>query len=252
MKRNRIYGVVAILAFVTSLFTACEKDLPVYRNEECWLRFRYENSKDTLTNTSFAYHDMPTDTVWVPVQLMGFPSEQDRVIPLKQVKTGDNDAVSGEHYVPFDNPELIQKFYFMPKGETQRDIPVVLKRTPSLENADYTLRLTIGDNEFFSPGSKESLYKRIVVSGQLVRPNNWYDYFLGEWGKEKHRFMIRTTGLKWDNDYFDNTWTYYVNYDQNYCFYMAGVLYEALAEYEAEHGKLYEADGTPVEFVNFN
>lgn len=251
MRRNKIYGAMAVLVIIAPLFIACEEDLPVYQNEECWLKFDYEHSADTLTNKSFAYHEMPTDTVWVTVQLMGFPSEQDRIIPLKQVPVGDHDAVPDEHYVPFDDKELIQKYYFIPKGEVKRKIPIVLKRTLSLKEANYTLRLTIGENEFFSAGSKEVIHKRIVIADQLIQPNNWEEYFLGNYGQEKHRFMIRTTGFKWDDDFMDNVWMYYQQYDQNYCFHLVGVLNRALAEYEAEHGTLYEADGEPVAFPNF-
>ncbi len=166
MKRNRLYEALAVLLLVAPFFIACEKDLPVYENQECWLKFEYRYWRDTLSNKSFAYHEMPTDTVWVKVQLMGFPADHDRIIPLKQVPVGDHDAVSGEHYVPFDDTELLQKYYFIPKGEVMREVPIVLKRASSLDAADYTLRLTIGENEFFSAGSKESLSKRIVISNE--------------------------------------------------------------------------------------
>ena len=243
---------MAALLLATPLFMAYEADLPVYQNEECWLKFEYEHRSDTLTNKSFAYHENSTDTVWVLVRIMGFPSEQDRIIPLKQVPTGNHDAISGEHYIPFDDAELLQKYYFIPKGEIEREIPIVLKRTPSLKEADYTLRLTFGTNESFSPGSKETIHKRIVIADQLIQPNSWQSYFLGIYGQEKHRFMIRTTGFKWDDEFMDDVWMYYMQYDQNYCFYLVGVLNKALSEYEAEHGRLYEADGvTPVDFPKF-
>lgn len=247
-SKNKIYGWAAALLGTASLFTACEQELPVYSDPQSRLKFNYIYAQDTLTNKSFAYHNSPTDTVWVTVQLMGFPADVDRIIPLKQVPVGEYDAVPGEHYVPFDDPELVSKYYYMPKGEVVREVPIVLKRSSSLETNDYNLRVTIGENEFFSPGAKESLYKRVVISGQLVKPKDWEDYFLGQYGRVKHRFMIDATGFKWDDDYVTNTFYYYQKYDQNYCFYIVGLLSQALAEYEAEHGILYEEDGTVVSF----
>ena len=71
------------------MFTACEKDLPVYENSQCWLKFNYERDADSLVSYSFAYgpSEVTVDTVWVKVQLMGSVEDYDRPIALEQVMT---------------------------------------------------------------------------------------------------------------------------------------------------------------------
>ena len=104
-------------------FTACEKDLQPYNTPGAWLNFAFrESSGDLITSSeglydeiydtyySFALQsattgtDITQDTVWIEVSTMGFLSDQDRQVELQQVVTGENDAVSGVHYVAFDDP----------------------------------------------------------------------------------------------------------------------------------------------------
>lgn len=254
--RKIIYGwTIIVCSFLFSLFTACENDLPVYDNQEGGLMFVYERRSDTLTNYSFAYDVIDIDTVWVKARILGFPADRDRAIMLKQLVTGQNDAVSGEHFVPFNDPELMEKFYYIPKGKIEQDLPIVLKRAASLKEANYTLRVSFETNAEFTFGNKDRIYKRIVLADQLIKPNKWDSYckyFLGDYGPVKHQFLIQTTGFKWDEDFVNKNWYDYYTKDQNFCFYMAGAMNDALSEYEAVHGKLYEEGNRPVSFPKFN
>ena len=249
---KRIYALIMGVCMLLPMFTACEKDLPVYENSQCWLKFNYERDADSLVSYSFAYgsSEVTVDTVWVKVQLMGSVEDYDRPIALEQIMTGDNDAVSGEHYVPFDDPELTQKYYFMPKNAIIADIPVVLKRSASLKNANYNLKLTIKNNDVFAVGSKERSTRRILIADQLVKPNKWssYEYFFGKYSQAKHQFMIDATGNKWDDEYFSDVLDFYLKGDQNYIFWLNGELRAALEEYERVHGEpLYEDEGKTIE-----
>ena len=243
IMKNKIYTWSVGLLMLSPLFMACEKDLPVYKPEEARLKFVYEYTRDTLTNYSFAYDNINVDTVWVKVRIMGFPEDRDRRISLKQLSTGENDAVPGTHYVAFDD--------FIPRNEIERDIPVVLKRDASLKSADYTLRFTFAPNDDFTYGSKERLHKRILIADQLIKPNNWDSYvehFLGTYGPVKHQFLIDHTQMKWDDKFVDVDWFNYFQFDQMYCFYIQDEMNKELEAYEAEHGTLYEKDNTPVTF----
>lgn len=238
------------LLFMASLFLwSCEKALPVYENKDCYIKFVYENAADSVVNYSFAYGNAMIDTVWLKVRIMGFTADYDRPILLRQVLTGDNDAEPGELYVPFG--DLAADFYKIPSGAIEAELPVVLKRAPDTDTSDYILKIAFQENAAFQYGSKEASYKKIIISNQLVKPTNWDNdcsYYLGEWGKRKHEFMIEVTGERWDDEYVDGTWHDYVWNDSNYCNYIRNLLVEALEEYNAEYGELKEDNGTPVVF----
>lgn len=261
IMKKRIYCCAILLCtFIAPLLVSCEEDLPVYKSDEAGLKFIFRNkegytsTRDTLTNYSFAYDVIDVDTVWLKVQILGSAADKDREITLKQSLTGENDAIAGEHFVPFDDAELKEKFYFIPKGEMQRDIPIVLKRAASLKEMNYTLRLIFELNDDFTFVDRDWSFKRFTLSDQLIKPNKWDSYckyFLGTYGPVKHDFIIKHSGQKWDDKYVDEVWVNYFMKDQNYCFYFNGAMSEALAAYEAEYGRLYEEGNIPVTFPKF-
>ena len=226
----------------------------MYENEECYLRFVYANKGDSTVSRSFAYgaDEITEDTVWLKVSIMGFTSDRDRPFVLKQVKTGGQDAVAGTHYVAFDDARLAG-YYYIPKGETESLVPVIVKRDASLKKNDYPLRLTIEVNEYFALGSKEYLYKTITLADRLVRPDNWDRYvksyygqtILGDWGENKHKFIINVTQEKWDDEYILNTWKYYLENDNGYINYVKNLLKTELEKYNADpanNGPLKDGD----------
>lgn len=262
MKRLHTNIIFGSFAAMLLLFASCEKDPEVYDNAECYLRFVYNEDRlsDSTVNYSFAYgaDEVTEDTVWFTVSIMGFTSDSDRPFILEQVKTGGRDAMAGEHYVPFDDAALAAEFYYIPRGKTERKVPVVLKRDASLKTDDYILRVTIRANKHFARGSKEFIYKNITFADRLIQPDNWdrycnsqYDQLIfGPWGENKHRFMIRVTGEKWDNDYILNTWKNYMESDPGYVTYMKNLLKTELAKYNEELGEEgpLKDNGIPVSF----
>lgn len=251
-----IYILVGALLGVPVL-TSCEKDLPVYVEEQGRLNFIYEKDlpRDSMASFSFKYGPAETtiDTVWLGVRTMGIPSEHDRPLALQQLMTGNDDAVSGVHYVPFDDSELVSKFYYVPAGAIEVQIPIVVKRDASLQDKNYTLRVGFKPNDAFGYGSREFSFKRIIIADRLVEPKNWKNYcdhFFNDYGPVKHQFMIDVTGEKWDDEYVDTVIWAYLQTDQNYLFYMSQRLYRALQEYNATHDEpLCEEGNIPVEFT---
>lgn len=235
------------------LFTGCENDLPVYEGGESWLKFEYEYTRDSIINYSFAYghSSVQIDTVELELQLMGEVKDYDRPFTLKQVPAGGLDAVAGEHYVPFDNQELVSA-YVLPANATKVTVPVVLKRDPSLKENPYTLRLTIGETGEFACGSKERAYRTIVIADELTKPNGWdnLEHFFGTWGKVKHQFMIDVSGNKWDEEYVQGLVDIMYT-DQGYLFYWNDIFRQALKKYNANPDNdppLREAGGGSVTF----
>lgn len=255
MKRNVIYRCLTSLLFSFPLLVACEKDLPIYDNPVCGLQFIYENEKDSVVNYSFAYGPKETtqDTVKVEIQLMGVLMDQDRTISLKQITTGDHDAVAGVHYVPFNDPELSKK-YVLPKNAVSVELPIVLKRDESLKEANYNLKIAIQANENFTFAAKERNSRGIVIADQLIKPNNWDRYVSNQFGPYtgpvKHQFMIDVTGLKWDDDFVDNDLVNILESDQNYVHYLKDLLKNALDEYNSTHDEPLREENNG-EFVTF-
>ena len=253
---KKLYKFLLSLCVVFPL-VSCEKDLPVYDYKECGLMFEYEYARDSVYSYSFAFgpSDVMRDTVKLDVALLGNVVDYDRVISLRQILTGEHDAQSGVHYVPFDDPSLASQ-YILPANATSAVIPVVLLRDVSLQENDYNLRVTFQSNADFSFVAKEKSYRSIVIADQLIQPNNWDSYckhFFGSYGKVKHQFMIDETGFPWDNEYVDNEIYGYLSNDQNVLFALQAKMQNALAEYNATHEEpLREGEEYDYVLVDFN
>ncbi|HBB07780.1 MAG TPA: hypothetical protein DCZ73_08475 [Bacteroides sp.] len=256
MVMKKLYKSLFVLCMAFP-FVSCEKDLPVYDYEECGLMFEYQYARDSTYSYSFAFgpSDVTVDTVELDVALLGNVVDYDRVISLRQIPTGNNDAQAGVHYVPFDDPSLVSK-YVLPANATSAVIPVVLLRDASLQEADHMLKVTFQSNDDFSFVSKEQSYRNIVIADQLIKPNNWDSYcrhFFGTYGKVKHQFMIDETGFRWDNEYVDTDILGYLSNDQNVLFGLQAQLQNALEEYNATHEEpLREGEEYDYVLVDFN
>ena len=210
MKRKILHTVLC--SGLLMGLASCEKDLPVYDYPDNMLNFEVTISQETkepdLTSYSFVYLPEETvrDTVWVTVKTMGFLSEYDRPLELKQVASGSKDAEPGVHYVSFDDAELKNKFYYIPAGEVVRKIPVVVLKDASLATESVNLYFTFKDNGHFRPGYPLYSEMRLNISNILTKPAAWddyADYYFDKYGPVKHKFMIDVTGLKWDNDFLE-------------------------------------------------
>ena len=240
---KQIYKIFLGVIASFPLLTGCEDDLPVYTNPNCGLKFEYEYDRDSVYSYSFAFEDetVVQDTVWFDVRLVGDLKDYDRPIALSQVMTGKNDAVAGEHYVPFDDPGLASKL-IMPANAIDTKLPVVVKKGGVLKGddmADVTLKVTFKVNEAFVYAVKERDQRGILIANYLIQPNNWDTYcnhFFGAYSRVKHQAMIDATGFKWDNEFVDVTVAYYFE-DQNVITSWVQKVNVWLAEYEAEHGE---------------
>ncbi|WP_195654007.1 DUF4843 domain-containing protein [Bacteroides sp. 1001136B_160425_E2] len=241
------------------LMSGCEKELPVYSDPNNRLIFDYSNPADTLKRYSFVYEKATTttDTLWYKVHTMGFVTPYDRPFQLEQVTYGVSDnAVPGKHYVAFDDPELLKKYYYIPANSAGTTIPIVLKRDASLKSQGFMLVFTIKTTDEFSAGYTNKSFMSIYIADFLAKPSGWKTlstYYFGEYGVAKHQFLIDTTGDKWDDDFLANELSIEdaAVCDKYYIAYLESVLREALDKLNAEReaqglGKLKEADGTEV------
>lgn len=227
--------------------TACETAMPEYNDTECGLRIL--NAGNALSYT-FLYDEPGTTEreVNISVQSVGFVKDYDRAFRIRQIEidTVGNDrvnAVSGVHYKPID-----EKLCIIPAGEAIATLPVVLLNDPSLEEQDVILRLQLLDNNEFNINIPDSSWRDIRISNTVVKPANWdkFEYYFGKYGIEKHRFLIQSTGQRWDEEFIDafdyNMYRYYIQKA------WADLAEENARREEAGEGPLTEKDGTVVSY----
>lgn len=257
-----------LLLLGSCLLTGCEEDLKVYDESDGLGRvyFVYEQNdvsnisqdKDSLVNYSFVYHgNVAQDTIWLRVATAGFLSKVDRYVELEQTLTGQNDAVAGKHYMSFDDPAYKQLLK-VPADSLQCEIPVIVFNDESLQNGDVTLRVRLKASSSLLLGYENRLVKRLSISAMLSKPVNWNalcNFYLGQYGKVKHQFMIDTSGEPWDDDYLLNVAQVNDYSKQDFIRYQSTKFSKALKQLNDERiaqglPLLAEADGTPVSFPN--
>lgn len=265
MMKQLIGLIVGCMLFLG--MSSCDKSLPVYDTPDCRLNFVYykydgsvletEDVTDEMRYASYSFvyagEDVVIDTVWFKISTMGFVADVDRPFELEQVVTGENDAIADVHYVAFSNGELKSRFYVIPARATEVEMPVVVKRDPSLDAGDVTLKFTFKENGYFKPGYDGLTVRTLSISAKLTKPSVWEesycDYTFGLYGPEKHRLMIEWTGEKWDDKYIKEL----MDGDTAYVYYLADWFAKKLEEENAKREEndeepYKEADGTLVSF----
>ena len=215
MKHFTYIALLLTLIFVTS----CEEQDPASWSGIDRLNFVRAGSTssasaaDTIVVYTFVFEnpEVTQYTLWVNVATMGKVYDHPRPLKIKQVPSFINleaddiaeDAVAGQHYVPFDDAQVRDQ-YVIPAGVATAQIPVILKRD-RLGSKVFQLRITFEGNDYFQPGYGHLGHKTIVISDKLARPSLWtgtlQSDMLGTYSQEKHQFMFDVTGLSIDNAY---------------------------------------------------
>lgn len=234
------FGLFSLLLLL--FFTACKENELLKYDDDAALYF----AKDSVSQSFFLISsDMLRDTLYIQVNTMGHLSDVNRPIPIAQTNTGEsNAAVAGVHYLPFDDPE-VRDLMVVPAGKAIGHIPVILLRDKSLDLKTVSLKMRIGENEYFRPGIDTQREFLVKTTAQATKPNVWdtrWRYYFGlSWGSAKMRFLIDVTGYTdWENASIDGA----------YIRYMSALVQQKLLEYNEAHpdAPLSEADGTIVTF----
>lgn len=175
--------------------------------------------------------DYPYSFVWLdksleysivklPILITGGPSNVERKLKVTQVEEFDvvyeydnkgyvidsvitpkpNPAVSGVHYVPFNDAEA-QALLKVDADVVQDSLAIILKRDASLKTEKVRLRLRLEASGDLEVGESKYLERTIVFSDMLEQPSGWYyknSYtystaysYLGNYSVPKHELMIR-------------------------------------------------------------
>jgi hypothetical protein len=246
-----------MIAIAAGMFAAsCEKEIASWSGSD---RINFETimKADTLRSYSFFFEpeDITQHTLWVTMKTEGFVRDYPRAVTLKQEPAidGNEDAVPGVHYVPFDDPQ-VKAQYVIPAGAATASFPIILLRDASLQESVRTLRIVLEENEHFLLSINPlKLHRNVVFADKLIMPEMWRSstviFYFGTYGEAKHRFMIEATGQPVDNDWFKKNFSA-DQYDYYYLMFLRGWFQEKLDERNAREGSpLKEADGTIVTFV---
>ena len=192
---------------------ACEETLPAYNTSWCGVQFELDETSlnPEVYSYSFVGKDeiLMKDTVWLTVRPQG-------VLPEKssRIKVIPRQAEAGVHYVPFDD-ERLAGLLTLDAGELEARIPVIVLRDQSLRDTTYTLFFRIVDSEDLKAGDEKRCNIELRIADCLSRPSAWDDWFFaGIWSRVRHEFMIKVTGVDWDNEFIgsldQNTRNYYL------------------------------------------
>jgi hypothetical protein len=171
-------------------FAACSPDDPLQFNSPDGAYFNAKS--DSITYSFAKYPNRLSDTVWVPVSVLGNMSAQDREISIEAVAGAGINAEAGKHYKLL-TPNKI------PANSTTANIPVVVYKTGEMDSVLISLKLQLKQNSNFEIGitSKSTIKVRIVY---LQKPPTWgdptglpwagYSTNFGTWTKTKYKMIL--------------------------------------------------------------
>lgn len=221
MKKYKISLICSILALF--LFSSCEKEGFYYQDVA---RVRMEGPYKWAVNTDsleFSFITVPTGVnqmeMEITVYVMGPAAEKDRIanIGVNTAKT----TATGTHYTC---PAQVT----IPANSLSATFPLVLNRTPDLQQNTIRLYIELKDSEDFQVGVKERDHLLVKWNDILSMPKNWSELepFFGTFSLVKYRFMINNTGVT-EFSATTMSWAQLMNYKI--------ILRNALDAYNAAH-----------------
>ncbi len=252
MRKIQLYYSIVFLSVIMS----CQKDkLSVY---SAGSGLTFAETTDITTdslNYTFALNIEPKekDTVYIPLMLTGWPSEQEREFKL------DIDPIStAKQGVHFDFTKMS-----FPANAVTFLYPIVVYKTENMEKEIFQLKLKVADNGVFQTGASGSYVKvtanefpkgarshssfKLNITSIVSKPGNWTSdvtYYFGAYSSERLLFMIQVLGI---NDF--RTVSYGGKYIYADIINMYQKLNIALDAYEAEHGfRKVDENGQEISF----
>ena len=272
------FWIIGLLAVLVS----CTEKYPMYDLEGTRLGFKFEYDEnaqmvlDSAIRYSFVYEPELTEmTIWVELQTSGFLSDKDRPFEIEQVTANSrniftdlplgtvvNNAVSGVHFKPFDDPEIKSQMV-VKAGSATAKFPVVFYRHEDMKTDRLYLRLKVKENSNFEESFPKDRYAVIEVTDMLSRPPGWEDdkpgylvwhYFGGPYSTVKHRFMIETATWLMDDQWFRDNFGSAENVDAGFAGWLSSYFtQELIKENDARLARgesvITDENGNPIYFV---
>jgi hypothetical protein len=187
MKKRIAYIIVFISIIVLA---GCKPDVPTLFSAADGIYFSY--SADSLIYTFAKYPSRVSDTLKIPVTVLGNAADKDRVIAVEKVSEAGLNATEGAHY------KLLAP-YIMPAGKVSTSIPIVIYKTGDMDSIQFNFKLKLSENENFISGISAKAFLKIKT-GFLQKPPTWgeiggiqwagYSANFGTWTKTKYKVVL--------------------------------------------------------------
>jgi hypothetical protein len=192
MKKGFVYIILLVLILFAAMspFTSCKKDEPDLFTEPDGIYF--STPADSLYYTFAKYPSRTTDTLRIPVTVLGNSAGTDRIITVEKVTEAGINGIEGVHY-------KILPPYNLPAGKISTTIPVVIYKTGDMDSLLISFKLHLKENENFASGISAKTSLKINV-GFLQKPPSWgefggsqwagYSANFGTWTKTKYKVIL--------------------------------------------------------------
>jgi len=249
MKKTKLLIAITLLL---SVFAACKKDRLLTYGGANSIYYGYKDPSTNLVDSAeitFGFSPLSvTDTVFkIPVLVTGLASKKDRTYNVL-VDTGTT-ALAGKHF------KLPATFVFH-ANRLQDSLAVTLIRTPDMQTAAVTLRLTLKPSADLQTNVK-TLYGvfqtlqvtsfKIKASDMLVDGPYWTNVFstyFGTFSVKKVQLINQVTGMPLN--YITLAWLQDLNFSARIVYY-AITTANYLATQKVNGHTVYESDGvTPM------
>ncbi len=186
--KKRIAYIIAFLG--TIALAGCKEDVPTLFSSPDGIYFSY--SADSLVYTFAKYPSRVSDTLKLPVTVLGNAVDKDRVINVEKVSETGLNATEGVQF------KLLPP-YTMPAGKVSTSIPIVIYKTGDMDSIQFNFKLKLSENENFVSGISAKAFLKIKT-GFLQKPTTWgeiggiqwagYSTNFGTWTKTKYKVVL--------------------------------------------------------------
>jgi len=185
MKKGIFY-----IILLAAILPGCKEDLPTVFAEPDGIYFNAP--ADSMTYTFAKYPNRLSDTLKIPVTVLGSAAGTDRTISLEKLSGVDINGTEGVHY------KLLQP-YKLPAGKVSTILPVVIYRTGDMDSLSINFKFQLKANENFVSGISAKTSLKIKV-GYLQKPPTWgdltglqwagYSLNMGTWTRTKYKVVL--------------------------------------------------------------
>src|SRR6188768_1728140 len=182
--------VIFYIVLFGAIVPGCKEDVPTVFAEPDGIYF--SAPADSITYTFAKYPHRVTDTLKIPVTVLGKAADKDRTITLEKLSGTDINGTEGVHY------KLLQP-YIIPAGKVTTMLPVVIYRTGDMDSLSINFKFQLKANENFVSGISAKTSLKIKV-GYLQKPPTWgeltglqwagYSTNMGTWTKTKYKVIL--------------------------------------------------------------
>ena len=187
MKKEIIYIIILATIFP---FAGCKEDVPTVFAEPDGIYF--SAPADSMTYTFAKYPTRSSDTLKIPVTVLGKPAGTDRTISIEKLSGADLNGTEGIHY------KLLQP-YIIPAGKVSTTLPVVIYKTGDMDSLSFNFKFQLKANDNFVSGISAKTSLKIKV-GFLQKPPTWGELTgiqwagsslnMGTWTRTKYKVVL--------------------------------------------------------------